>query len=85
MDDNQRNQLLLLVTLSSLQEHIAVVNYYYTHISKEPCMTSKQMGEAWMNEIMDGHPIRCINAFCISASLFTQLCKDMEKIWVEVK
>ena len=78
MDDNQRNQILLLLTLSSLEEHVEVVNYYYTHIYKEPCMTSKQAGEAWMREILNGHPIRCINAFCMSASLFRQLCEDLK-------
>nr|KAJ0191255.1 hypothetical protein LSAT_V11C800441560 [Lactuca sativa] len=41
-------------------------------------MTSKQAGEAWMSEILNGHLIRCINAFCMSASLFRQLCEDLE-------
>jgi DNA-binding NarL/FixJ family response regulator len=42
-------------------------------------MTSKQTGEAWINEILNGHPIRCVNAFRMSASMFTQLCEDLHK------
>ena len=46
MDDNQRNQILLLLTLSSLEEHVEVVNYYYTHIYKESCKESEETEEA---------------------------------------
>nr|KAJ0216008.1 hypothetical protein LSAT_V11C300144460 [Lactuca sativa] len=62
---------------------MVVINYYYPHTYKEPCMTSNQTGEAWMEEILNGHPIRCINTFRMSASLFTQLCEDLEKLWVK--
>ncbi|KAJ9565357.1 hypothetical protein OSB04_001323 [Centaurea solstitialis] len=79
MDDNQRNQLLLLLDLANLEEDVALSTYYYTRIHKEPCMTSTQTGHAWMEEILNGHPIRCVNAFRMSASLFMQLCKELQQ------
>ncbi|KAJ9546864.1 hypothetical protein OSB04_019407 [Centaurea solstitialis] len=79
MDDNQRNQLLLHFDLANLEEDVELNRYYYTRIHKEPCMTSTQTGHAWMEEILNGHPIRCVNAFRMSASLFMQLCKELQQ------
>lgn len=40
-----------------------VASYYYKYIYKELCMTSHQNGETWMNEVLNGNPIQCVNAF----------------------
>lgn len=72
-------QLLLLLGLANLEENVALFTYYYTRIYKEPCMTSTQTGHAWMKEILSGHPIRCVNAFRMSANLFAQLCEDLQQ------
>ncbi|KAL4590365.1 hypothetical protein LXL04_003294 [Taraxacum kok-saghyz] len=57
MDDTQRNQLLSLVVFSNPEESVDGATYYYTYIYKEPCMTSKQTGETWVNDILNGNPI----------------------------
>ncbi|KAJ9543744.1 hypothetical protein OSB04_023451 [Centaurea solstitialis] len=46
---------------------------------KELCMTSTQTGYAWMKESLSGHPIRCVNAFRMSADLFMQLCEELQQ------
>ena len=79
MDETQRNQLLLLLGLADLEENTTLVTYYYTRIYKEPCMTSTQTGHAWMKGILSGHPIRCVNAFRMSADLFMQLCGELQQ------
>ncbi|KAH1040562.1 hypothetical protein J1N35_042305 [Gossypium stocksii] len=33
--------------------------YYEKYILKQPCMDSKQTGETWIREILDGHELRC--------------------------
>jgi len=55
----------------------ALATYYYKYMYKEPCMTSLQRGENWMDEILNGHPIQCVNAFGMEPSLFMQLCEDL--------
>lgn len=31
-----------------------------------------------MNDILNGHPIRCMNSFRMDPTLFTQLCEDLQ-------
>ncbi|XP_048500982.2 uncharacterized protein LOC125497624 [Beta vulgaris subsp. vulgaris] len=40
-------------------------------------MTSILTGEMWMKEVINGHPIRCVNAFRMEPQLFLRLCKDL--------
>ncbi|KAL4568308.1 hypothetical protein LXL04_023917 [Taraxacum kok-saghyz] len=78
MDDTQRNYLLSLVALTNLEESVVAATYFYTYIYKEPCMTSIQTEEAWVNDILNGNPIRCVNVFRMSATMFRQLCNELE-------
>ncbi|XP_022038521.1 uncharacterized protein LOC110941203 [Helianthus annuus] len=55
-----------------------VAAYYYKHMYKEPCMTSPQTGLAWMMEVLNGNPIRCVNAFRMHPNVFTKLCRELE-------
>ncbi|GJZ00359.1 ALP1-like protein isoform X1 [Tanacetum coccineum] len=52
--------------------------YYYKYMHKEPCMTSSQTGEAWMKEVLNGNPIRCVNAFRMHPNVFSKLCGELE-------
>ncbi|PWA34356.1 hypothetical protein CTI12_AA619930 [Artemisia annua] len=52
--------------------------YYYKYMYKEPCMTSPQTGEAWMNEVLNGHHIRSVNAFRMHSHVFLKLCGELE-------
>ncbi|XP_020270930.1 uncharacterized protein LOC109846115 [Asparagus officinalis] len=56
----------------------AIATYYYKYIYKEPCMTSHQRGEDWMREILNGHPIRCVNAFRMESRVFLLLCEELQ-------
>ena len=55
-----------------------VAAYYYKYMYKEPCMTSPQTGEAWMNEVLNGHHIRSVNAFRMHSHVFLKLCGELE-------
>ncbi|XP_071718684.1 uncharacterized protein [Rutidosis leptorrhynchoides] len=41
-------------------------------------MTSSLTGEAWVIEVLNGHPIRCVNAFRMHPDLFRKLCGELE-------
>ena len=50
-------------------------------------MTSLQTGEYWINEILSGNPIRCVNAFRMHPGVFMKLCDELESKYgrIEVK
>jgi hypothetical protein len=56
----------------------AIATYYHKYIYKESCMTSRQRGQDWMNEILNGHSVRCMNVFRMDPTLFIQLCEDLQ-------
>jgi membrane protein YqaA with SNARE-associated domain len=53
----KRQAIFLNVTSCAIG---AIATYYYKYIFKEPCMTSRQKGENWVHEILNGHPARCL-------------------------
>ncbi|MBA0704471.1 hypothetical protein Golax_016725, partial [Gossypium laxum] len=48
---------LFVVASSFVQLH------YEKYILKQPCMDSKQLGETWIREILDGHESHCLINF----------------------
>ncbi|MBA0797973.1 hypothetical protein Gohar_008615, partial [Gossypium harknessii] len=52
--------------------------YYEKYILKQPCMGSKQSGEAWILEILDGHRSCCMINFRMSKIVFTSLLIVLE-------
>ena len=52
--------------------------YFFKYTYKDPCMTSNQTGVSWMNEILKGHPIRCVNAFRMHQNVSLELAKELE-------
>ncbi|KAG8481830.1 hypothetical protein CXB51_026419 [Gossypium anomalum] len=52
--------------------------YYEKYILKQPCMDSKQSGETWIREILDGHESRCMINFRMSKIVFTSLLRVLE-------
>ncbi|XP_019158198.1 PREDICTED: uncharacterized protein LOC109154913, partial [Ipomoea nil] len=40
-------------------------------------MHDTNKGQEWMKEVLNGHPIRCVNAFRMDSDLFKQLCEDL--------
>jgi hypothetical protein len=71
----KRQAIFWNVTLCAIG---AIATYYYKYIFKEPCMTSRQKGENWVHEILNGHPARCLIAFRMEQSLFRKLCEDLQ-------
>ncbi|KAL6583736.1 hypothetical protein OROMI_003025 [Orobanche minor] len=71
----RKKHYVFWLTASCMSNILA--GYYYTHIYKEPCMTSLQTGELWMKEVLNGHPIRSVNAFRMDSTLFMQLCEEL--------
>ncbi|PWA61444.1 hypothetical protein CTI12_AA372840 [Artemisia annua] len=55
-----------------------VFAYFYKYMHQEPCMTSSQTREAWMNEVLNGNLIQCVNAFRMHPTVFLKLCEEME-------
>ncbi|CAO2838181.1 unnamed protein product [Amaranthus hypochondriacus] len=52
--------------------------YYVKYIHKEPCMTSFQTGERWIQELLNSHEKRCFNMLRMKQSTFRQICTDLE-------
>ncbi|PPD81666.1 hypothetical protein GOBAR_DD21400 [Gossypium barbadense] len=63
---------LFVVASSSVQL------YYEKYILRQPCMDSKQSGETWIREILDGHESRCMINFRMSKMVFTSLLRVLE-------
>jgi hypothetical protein len=52
--------------------------FYNNYIYREPCIVSYNTGMRWLNEILNGHWICCVNKFRMDASTFQNLCFDLE-------
>ena len=76
MDDERRKKRRKFWIMAS-SATTAIATYYYKYIYKEPCMTSLQRGEDWMKEVLNGHPIRCVNAFRMEPCVFMRLCEEL--------
>ncbi|XP_071709397.1 uncharacterized protein [Rutidosis leptorrhynchoides] len=63
--------------LGSCYTNDLAATYYYKYIYKEPCMTSSLTGEAWVMEVLNGHPIRCVNAIIGRDKGFQGLARDI--------
>ncbi|MBA0641966.1 hypothetical protein Goklo_026435, partial [Gossypium klotzschianum] len=64
------------VLINYFMLHILLCNYIMGSILKQPCMDSKQSGETWSQEILDGHESRCLINFNISKIVFTSWRQD---------
>ena len=63
---------LFVVASSSVQL------YYEKYILRQPSMDSKQSGETWIREILDGHESHCMINFRMSKMVFTSLLRVLE-------
>ncbi|MBA0753667.1 hypothetical protein Gogos_019801, partial [Gossypium gossypioides] len=63
---------LFIVASSSVQL------YYEKYILKQLCMDAKQSGEAWIQEILDGHGSHYMINFRMSKIVFTSLLRALE-------
>jgi len=59
----------------------ALALYYNNYIYKEPCMISYNTRMRWLNEILNGHLVRCVNMFQMDADTLQSLCVDLETLY----
>jgi len=59
----------------------ALTLYYNNYIYKKPCMVSYNTGMRWLNEILNGHWVRCVNMFWMNADTLQSLCVDLETLY----
>ncbi|KAL4285579.1 hypothetical protein AHAS_Ahas19G0000300 [Arachis hypogaea] len=55
-----------------------VLQYYDKYIYKRPCMTSTQIGNKWLKEILEGNNSRCCSMFRMEKDVFKRLYYDLE-------
>ncbi|XP_054820818.1 uncharacterized protein LOC129319776 [Prosopis cineraria] len=82
-DVDVAHQLLPLLQQDiSEQEEICqlVGEYVMPYVCKEPRRTSRQTGQMWVNEILQGHPDRCYEMFRMEKHLFRQLCATLDEL-----
>ena len=69
---NRKKKILL-----SMVMHAA--NYFLNYVEKSPCRTSALTGHEWVQEIMNGHDIRCYQQFRMRKHVFLHLCNILER------
>ncbi|KAK8659156.1 hypothetical protein V6N13_029366 [Hibiscus sabdariffa] len=61
-----------------------VVQYTAKQLCKVPRRTSEQTGHAWVQEILQGHPIRCYEMFRMEKNIFHMLCTELVESGLKV-
>ena len=56
---------------------VFIGEYAIKHLCKEICRTNKQIGHAWVQEVLQGHPIHCYEMFCMEKHIFYMLCSKL--------
>nr|KYP47354.1 hypothetical protein KK1_031037 [Cajanus cajan] len=54
-----------------------ISEYAIKYLCKEPCRSSDQTGHSWVQDILQGHPIRCYEMFRMEKHVFNQLCFEL--------
>ncbi|GJV65502.1 retrovirus-related pol polyprotein from transposon TNT 1-94 [Tanacetum coccineum] len=82
MDIEKRKKIKKLhfidILLDMVNDTDIVVEYYFKHMYKEPCMTSQKKGEDWMKDVLNGNSIRCVNALRMHPHIFKKLCRELQ-------
>ncbi|KAH1114911.1 hypothetical protein J1N35_008289 [Gossypium stocksii] len=81
--DDEREKKKILQRMECFNRLFFVVSfflqlYYEKYILKQPCMDSKQSGDTWIREILDGHESRCMINFRMFKIVFTSLLRVLE-------
>ena len=53
-------------------------NYSLNHVIKTPCRTSALTSHEWVQEIINGHNVRCFQMFRMRKDVFLQLCNVLQ-------
>ncbi|CAH9126374.1 unnamed protein product [Cuscuta epithymum] len=68
-DEDDESGALLLMTTSVLVD-----------VEKIPCRTSILTGNAYIDELMTGHPLRCYENFRMKPHVFLHLCERLKNL-----
>ncbi|XP_012846400.1 PREDICTED: uncharacterized protein LOC105966388 [Erythranthe guttata] len=55
----------------------SILTYYQNYVHKIPCRTSIRTGHRCLEEILNGHEVRCYQAFRLSRSVFMDFCHEL--------
>lgn len=55
----------------------SILTYYEKYIHKVPCRISSRTGHRFMEEILNGHEMRCYQAFRLSQPVFMDFCHEL--------
>ena len=53
-------------------------NYSLNHVMNTQCRTSTLTSHEWVQEIINGHDVRCFQMFRMSKDVFLQLCNVLQ-------
>jgi len=67
-------QLIVLIVNIIIPETMRIIRQYYF---KEPCYTSILTGQAWVNELLHGHPKRIRTALGVNKHVFGALISEL--------
>lgn len=56
-----------------------ILTYFETYIHKVPCRTSERTGHKFIEEVLNGHRIRCHQAFRLEKPVFFDLCHELTR------
>ncbi|KAL4572326.1 hypothetical protein LXL04_019098 [Taraxacum kok-saghyz] len=74
----RRKLLCIRLLLDSWSASTIAAAYFCKYIYKKSCMTLDQTGQMWMDEVLNGSPIRSVNAFRMHPNVFLKLCRELE-------
>ncbi|XLU33672.1 hypothetical protein S245_069738, partial [Arachis hypogaea] len=64
----RKKKTMTLITIATC------VDYFLKYVVKNPRRTSRLTGSGWVNELLNGHPIRCYQQFRMKKLVFLHLC-----------
>ena len=56
---------------------VFIGKYAIKNLCKESCRTNKQTRHAWVQEVLQGHLIRCYEMFRMEKNIFYKLCYEL--------
>ncbi|XP_028785955.1 putative nuclease HARBI1, partial [Neltuma alba] len=79
-DDHSRRLSMINEELTQYEAVGALVGHYCEmYMFKQPCRTSEQTGNLWVQDIMNGHDDRCPEMFRVDKHVFHLLCTKLEE------
>src|ERR1700683_1547872 len=78
VQDRQRRKLRTAAFLSAVAGGAAVMQYMIPHLIKTPMYDSKLSDEDWLQELLNGHPVRFHDNLGMSKHVFRKLVQELQ-------